>query len=212
MATAPATEGSIRGLRWATAAFGAGVLLNIDRVPPWTPVAALVFIVWRLLAASRSLRLPGTWIRSLLALLLVAGVLVRFHTLNGLSAGTALLLLMGGVKLLETRAQRDQYIVVGAGLFLLLAACLDRQSLIRAPLYLLQLWLCCAALAVVAYAPSRAATASAGSASPPDFNNRSASCWPAEAWCTHCRWPCCCLYFFRACRGLSGPSRAPTRH
>jgi protein-glutamine gamma-glutamyltransferase len=39
--------------------------------------------------------------------------------------------------------------MVGAGLFLLLAACLDRQSLVRTPLYLLQTWLCCAALAVI---------------------------------------------------------------
>jgi transglutaminase-like putative cysteine protease len=101
--------------------------------------------------------------RTLLASLLVAGVMLRFHTLNGLSAGTALLILMGSVKLLETRAQRDQFIVVAAALFLLLAACLDRQGLVRAPLYLLHAWLCCAALAVVAYAPSAPSSSMASS-------------------------------------------------
>ncbi|HWM67393.1 MAG TPA: DUF3488 and transglutaminase-like domain-containing protein [Steroidobacteraceae bacterium] len=159
MAKPPVIDGSRRGLDWAAIAFVAGVLLNIDRVPVWTPIAALIFVVWRLMAASRSLRLPGTPLRSVLALALVAGVAVRFHTLNGLSAGTALLLLMGGVKLLETRTQRDQFIVVGAAVFLLLAACLDRQNIVRAPLYLLHAWLCCAALAVVSYMPSASSTA-----------------------------------------------------
>jgi len=161
-------EGSRRGLIWATGAFGAGVLLNVDRVPYWVPIAALVFVVWRLMAASQLRRLPGVIIRSVLALLLVAGVLVRFHTLNGLSAGTALLILMGAVKLLETRAQRDQFIVVAVTVFLLLAACLDRQGLVHAPLYLLHAWLCCVALAVVAYAPT------AVSAPIPAFDDRAA--------------------------------------
>jgi protein-glutamine gamma-glutamyltransferase len=162
-------EGSRRGLIWATGAFCAGVLLNVDRVPEWVPVAALLLVTWRLLAAWRPLRLPGAVIRTLLALLLVAAVVLRFHTLNGLSAGTALLILMGAVKLLETRAQRDQFIVVAAGVFLLLAACLDRQGLLRAPLYLLHVWLCCAALAMVAYAPT------APSSMPPvGFDSRAA--------------------------------------
>jgi len=97
-------EGSRRGLDWSAgrvrrrhpAQFRSRAALGL----PWlrSPVS-----VGGLMAASRSLRLPGTFLRSVTALVLVAGVLVRFHTLNGLSAGTALLCLMGGVKLLETR-------------------------------------------------------------------------------------------------------------
>jgi hypothetical protein len=171
VAKPPVIEGSRRGLEWSTAAFVAGILLSFDRVPLWAPIAALACVGWRLMAASRSLRLPGTYIRSMLALALVGGVVVRFHTLNGLSAGTALLTLMGGVKLLETRTQRDQFIVVGAAVFALLAACLDRQSLLRAPLYLLQAWLCCVALAVVSYAPGPSSTSTATRVG---FDNRAA--------------------------------------
>jgi transglutaminase-like putative cysteine protease len=159
VAKRPVIEGSRRGLDWSAIAFVAGLLLSIDRVPVWTPIAALVLVAWRLMAASRPLRLPRTPLRSVLALALVAGVVVEFHTLNGLSAGTALLILMGAVKLLETRTQRDQFVVVGAAVFLLLAACLDRQTLLRAPLYLLHAWLCCAALAIVSYTPSTESTA-----------------------------------------------------
>jgi transglutaminase-like putative cysteine protease len=85
---------------------------------------------------------------------LVGGVFVRFHTLNGLAAGILLLTLMSAIKLLETHAPRDEYIVVGGSLFLVLAACLERQNLLRAPLYLLQAWLCCGTMAIIAYSPS----------------------------------------------------------
>jgi protein-glutamine gamma-glutamyltransferase len=154
MAAAPqAADGeALRSLAWACAAFAGGVLLNLDRVPPWTAATALLLIAWRLSTERSGGRLPGTVARALLALGVVAVVLWRFHTLNGLAAGTALLMLMSALKLLETRARRDQFVMVGAGLFLLLAACLDRQSLVRVPLYASQAWLCCSALAVVASA------------------------------------------------------------
>jgi transglutaminase-like putative cysteine protease len=151
---------------WTCAAFAGGVLLHADRVPPWAAAVALLLIAWRLLTAYRGGGYPGITARALLALALVAIVIARFHTLNGLAAGTTLLLVMAGLKLLETRAARDQFVMVGAGLFLLLAACLDRQQLVRAPLYGLQAWLCCGALAVIA-APTtsaRSALALAGRA------------------------------------------------
>jgi transglutaminase-like putative cysteine protease len=150
-----------RALLWATAAFAGGLLLHIDRLAAWVAAAALVLVLWRLAAAFSRLPLPGVIARTLLALAVVVAVFARYHTLNGLSAGTALLVLMAGLKLLETYRRRDRFVLVGAGLFLLLAACLDRQSLARTPLYLGEAWLACAALAVIAADgfPGRAALA-----------------------------------------------------
>ena len=146
-----------RALLWATEAYEVGMGLNADRVPKWVGGAALVLTGWRLWVAVRPKRsLPGTAIRNLLAFLLIAAVLTRFQALNSLSVGTALLILMGASKLLESRSRRDLFVVVGTSLFLLLAACLDRESLVRAPLYLAHVWLCCVALAVIAYAPTSA--------------------------------------------------------
>jgi protein-glutamine gamma-glutamyltransferase len=155
---------ALRPLGWVCAAFAGGALLNLDRVPLWAGAAALLLIVWRLAAVRGAIRLPGTVARILLALLLVAVVLVRFRTLNGLTAGTTLLMVMSALKLLETRARRDQFVMVAAGLALLLAACLDRQSLVRVPLYALEAWLSCSALAVVATpsCPARTALGLAG--------------------------------------------------
>jgi transglutaminase-like putative cysteine protease len=162
VATRESAAASLRPLFWTCAAFGGGLLLHADRVPPWAAAVALALIAWRLLTAYRGGGgQPGVAARVLLALVLLAIVIVRFHTLNGLAAGTTLLLLMAGLKLLETRAARDQFVMVGAGLFLLLAACLDRQELVRTPLYGLQAWLCCGALAVIA-APATTARAALG--------------------------------------------------
>ena len=153
-----------RALLWATAAFAGGLALHLDRLPAWVSAAALVLILWRLAAAHARVPLPGTIARTVLAAAVVLAVLARFRTLNGLAAGTALLALMAALKLLETHRRRDRFVLVGAGLFLLLAACLDRQSLVRAPLYLGETWLACAALAVTATDryPGRAALALAG--------------------------------------------------
>ena len=134
--------------------------------------------------------------RAALALALVALVLVRFHTLNGLTAGTTLLMLMAALKLLEMRRPRDQWVLVGVGMFLLLAACLDRQELARVPLYGLQAWACCAALAVIA-------SPGLGNAAALRLAGRALLLALPLAW----RCSCC----FPACRARSGPSPAVSR-
>jgi protein-glutamine gamma-glutamyltransferase len=143
-----------RGEREATfavlASYGVGLLLHIDRLPLWCTALALCAISWTAFGLTRAVPLPSRWVQALLALASVGAVIATFRTLNGLSAGTALLAAMGALKLLETRARRDRLIVIAATLFLLLAACLDRQNLPRVPLYLGEAWLTCAALALVA--------------------------------------------------------------
>ena len=57
---------------------------------------------------------------------------------------------MGALKLVEARSRRDDGIVVGVALFMLLAAALADQSLWRVPLYLLMVWGACAAMALIA--------------------------------------------------------------
>ena len=145
------------------AAFLGGVLLHADEVPFWATAAAGVCAVWRFAATIRPIRLPGRFWRIVLSIVPVVGVLSAFHTLNGLAAGSALLVVMGAVKLLETKTRRDEVVVVGASLFLLLAACLDRSNLLRVPLYLAEAWLCCAALAVAAHEGSSLSSKAAAS-------------------------------------------------
>ena len=90
---------------------------------------------------------------------LVIAVAASFRTLNGLAAGTALLLVMGALKLLEARSRRDDGIVIGVALFLLLASALATQSLARVPFYLLIVWGACAAIAIDRRSQRRAGAA-----------------------------------------------------
>ena len=94
----------------------------------------------------RGAPLPGRWARLGLAVLLTSAVLLSFHTLNGISAGATLLVAMTSAKLFEARQSRDWLVICGATLFLLLAACLDRQQTWRLPFYAGCLWLCAASL------------------------------------------------------------------
>jgi protein-glutamine gamma-glutamyltransferase len=162
-------------LLWTSLALGGGILLHADRIPLWAIGVAFALIAWRLAAGKGVVRLPSKIPRAFIAFALVAAVLANYHTLNGLTPGTTLLVLMAAIKLLETHSRRDQYIVVGGVLFLLLAACLDRQNLPRAPLYLAEVWLCCTALAVIAYTPAPGTASSGG------FDNRAAILLAARA-------------------------------
>ncbi|HTW38926.1 MAG TPA: DUF3488 and transglutaminase-like domain-containing protein [Steroidobacteraceae bacterium] len=152
----------LRPLLWSAAAFLAGVLLHLERVPLWVIAAACLCAAWSVSVCARRMRPPGRIVKGALALALVGAVLLAFHTLNGLSAGTTMLAGMGALKLLEAYRRRDRYIVIGASLFLLLAACLSQQDLAHAPLYAAHAWLCCAALVIVAHPRSPIGDRAAG--------------------------------------------------
>jgi transglutaminase-like putative cysteine protease len=133
--------------RLMLASLGGGAMLHADRVPLWCLFAAVCATIWYWLHSIGKLKLPARSVLVLLTLTLLAGIAASFGTVSGLSAGTALLLVMGAAKLLETRTPRDVAVVTAVSLVLVLAACLDRQSLLRLPLYLACGWTALATLA-----------------------------------------------------------------
>lgn len=88
-----------------------------------------IALLWRFRALSRPRWLPGRW--TLLLLMLAAVVLVVLTTdlRDGRLAGTALLVVMLGLKLLEVRARRDIHITLFLGYFVVLTHFLYDQSL-----------------------------------------------------------------------------------
>lgn len=142
----PSLTRQVRVTRWVVGAYVLGALLHLGQLPLWVIAVAWGCAAWALAAAHGRTHLPGRIVKLPLTLLLTGTVVAMFRTLNGLNAGSALLVLMGAVKLLEATTRRDRLIVVGVGFYLLLAACLASQELLRVPLYLLQTWLCCTAL------------------------------------------------------------------
>jgi transglutaminase-like putative cysteine protease len=139
----------------ATLVFVASVLLVVGDVPVWCLAIALAAALWRLLVVSGRIAPPKArsgmrFLFGAITAALVIAVAANFRTLNGLAAGTALLTVMGALKLLEARSRRDDGILIGVALFLLLASVLASQTLGRVPLYLLAVWGACAAIATIA--------------------------------------------------------------
>ncbi len=139
--------------------FTASLLLTLGHAPLWCLAIGMVAVLWRIGVASGRLARPRriVGLRFLLGAItavLVVAVALSFRTLNGLAAGTALLVVMGALKLFESHSKRDDAIVIGVALFLLLAAALAAQSLWRLPLYLLSVWGAAAAIALVAHGDS----------------------------------------------------------
>jgi protein-glutamine gamma-glutamyltransferase len=141
-----ATDIGPGGRRMMWLAFAAAALLHVDRAPLWSLGVAFAAFCWQLAHARWRLPLPGAAARTVIAFGLLLFTAASYRTLSGLSAGGTLLLVMGSAKLLEVRERRDARVVAMVALALLLAACLERQSLLRLPLYLAAGWVALAAL------------------------------------------------------------------
>ena len=104
------------------------LLAHIATLPLWVPgiVVACGLIRLRLARAGRGAP-PGALLVTM-AVLVVPLLLVRFHTFNGLVAGTALLSVAAGLKLLETKTRRDIYIITLIIYFVSMAALLEGDS------------------------------------------------------------------------------------
>lgn len=118
-----------RQVAWAAAAVVFGGAPHLFSVVPWVPLLVLAIALWRIAAAARGWRLPSLWIRVPVTVLGFLGVLFSYRSVSGVEAGSALLLVMAGMKLLETRAERDRVLVVLIAYFLLFAVFLREQAI-----------------------------------------------------------------------------------
>jgi len=127
-------------LVWSMASLSLAVLLHITHLPPWACVTFGLLIAWRTLLGVRRARLPGSMMRVAAMLAIAAAVYANFLTFNGLDAGTSLLVLMAGLKLLETRTTRDHVVLMLIAHVLVLAAFLYEQTWWLLPFYALTVW------------------------------------------------------------------------
>lgn len=126
-ATDPAHER--RQVAWAAAAIVFGGAPHLFAVAPWISFLFLGAAAWRIVAATKGWGMPSLWLRLPVTILGFAGVLLTYRSVSGVEAGSALLLVMAGMKLLETRTERDRVVVVFIGYFLLFAVFLREQAI-----------------------------------------------------------------------------------
>jgi len=86
-------------------------------------------MLWRLIAQRRPGIMPGRWLLMLLTMGALVLVIFTTNVIDGRLAGTALLAVMLGLKLLELRARRDIHVTIFLGYFLVLTQFLYDQSL-----------------------------------------------------------------------------------
>jgi protein-glutamine gamma-glutamyltransferase len=122
------------------------LIAHVESLPLWVLAAVAVLSAFRVLLAYRGRAAPSALIRFSVAALTVAMVFLQFRTFNGLSAGSALLALMAGLKLFETRTQRDIYIITLCIYFLSLSALLESDSFWLLAYLIVVCWLTTATL------------------------------------------------------------------
>jgi transglutaminase-like putative cysteine protease len=115
-------------LLWVTACLGLALLAGIATLPVWIAVTVGGVAGIRLVLAARGSDAPPRTVRFIIATVAIGLLFLQFRTFNGLSAGSALLSLIAGLKLLETRTRRDLYVVPMIIYFLCLAAILQSES------------------------------------------------------------------------------------
>ncbi len=142
-------------LLWVVTALALSLLPHVANVPIWIVLFAAVTAAWRIAAQVRGWKLPPKWLRIVVVVLAVVSVLAGYRTLNGLEAGTALLVLMAASKLLETRDRRDLTVLLFISFVLLFAALLYEQGLMQLPYMLVAVWLLTATLMRVHQTTSR---------------------------------------------------------
>jgi len=98
-------------------------------LPWWVDVSAVILLVWRAFLALRSGALPARWLLILLTFAGGIGVFFSYRTIMGRDPGVTLLVLLLFLKLLETRARRDVFVVAFLVFFVALANFFYSQSI-----------------------------------------------------------------------------------
>jgi transglutaminase-like putative cysteine protease len=102
------------------------------RAPWWLSALTLALYGWRWAALGRPALLPPRWTLLLVALAGLAGVWLEYRAIFGRTPGIVLLVLFSGLKLLETRNQRDAAAAVFLAWFLVITNFLYSQSIATA--------------------------------------------------------------------------------
>jgi transglutaminase-like putative cysteine protease len=119
---------SFEQLSSITACLLLALLAHVNSLPAWVPLIVTLCGAIRLALAWRGGGAPKRWVLLAIAVPVIALMFLRFRTFNGLPAGTALLAMMMGLKLLEAATRRDIYILTLSIYFLCIAALLDSES------------------------------------------------------------------------------------
>lgn len=118
-----------RHVRWLLVSLLLVAAPHAHHMPGWTIALTATLLAWRAYVGFARLALPNRWLLLLIALGAAIGVFVNFRTIFGRDAGVTLLVIMLGLKLLETRTQRDAMLLSFLSYFLVITNFLYSQTI-----------------------------------------------------------------------------------
>jgi transglutaminase-like putative cysteine protease len=133
-------------LLWTAAIVVGTSLPHWPTLAPWMPALLVAAIGWRFGIGVYGWPAPPRVVRLVLAIGAFFGVLLQYRTLNGVEAGSALLVVMVALKFLESRSQRDQLVLIMISYFLMFAGMLGERGPLLAAYVVLLVWLTTVAL------------------------------------------------------------------
>ncbi|HEX4975780.1 MAG TPA: DUF3488 domain-containing protein, partial [Pseudomonadales bacterium] len=112
------------------------LLPHLANLPMWINAWSVFCLVWRILILKNAKLAPGKLLRIAFVLSGFLAIYHEYRSVIGPLAGVGLLILAYSFKLLETKNQRDTYLVIFLGYFVIATAFLFDQGLSKA-IYLL---------------------------------------------------------------------------
>jgi transglutaminase-like putative cysteine protease len=139
----------LKRVLWTAAIVLGASLPHWPTLAPWMPVLLLSAIAWRLGVAAFGWPAPPRVVRLACAVAAFMAVLGQYRTLNGIEAGSALLVVMIALKFLESRNQRDQLVLLTISYFLMFASLLTERGPLTVVYIVLLVWIATVALVQV---------------------------------------------------------------
>jgi transglutaminase-like putative cysteine protease len=102
---------------------------HAPRMPAWISVLFLLLAGWRLYTARSGKPLPHRYLMGAVVFATLAGVYLSYGTLTGRDAGVAILAVLAGMKIAESRFLRDAYVVIFLGFFLVVTNFLYSETI-----------------------------------------------------------------------------------
>ena len=115
---------------WITGCLVLVMVPHMARLPVWVLASFAALAGWRGANAVRGVALPSKWLVMRLSASMLGAVYASYGTLFGRSAGVALLAVLAGMKLMESRSLRDAYVLSSLGFFLVITNFLYSQSIV----------------------------------------------------------------------------------
>src|SRR5207244_4356266 len=123
---------STRDLAWLIGSLLIVIAPHTLRAPWWLTVLTLCLFGWRFYCTLNRAPLPSRWLVIGIAAVAMLGIWLEIRTLFGRQPGIILLTLFAGLKLLETRSNRDAAVAAFLGYFLIITNFLYTQSMLTA--------------------------------------------------------------------------------